>query len=550
MGNQQNNLKYIEDEFRKNSITLSLNSMQLNEIEIKFISQIISKSTSLLNLLINNTNLGDSGLSLLTEPFKSNSHLKGIYLESNKITEIGAYNLATALKINKSIEKIELLDNSIGDNGVKSLCISLTFNNTLQKLGLSDNHITDQSMNYIVTTLEKNTSINTLSLYGNKITDEGIKKLCEGLKLNNSLKKIFLGRNEITNIGANLLLEILNMNCSLIEIGLSDNPITNKTIINDINNLLKKVRQIKNTETHTIENSKIENPSLPIEILKIYEDDDETPILKYKINLSDIKFKTSPIKGDIVKVGSGGFGMVYLAEYKGKFVAVKISKGHLILQEMKLVFTLNHPNIHSPICYAKEDDTYYMISKYFQGGDLRDILGGNEEKITIKRKIYIIYQVSNAIMYLHERDPPILHRDIKSNNVLIGYDFNDICLTDFGTAIFTYKDFKLLTDVAGTPNYMSPELFKDQEYDISSDVYSFGMLLYEIFSDRIPFNGLETAAIKRELMNGKRPDMNLVQQKDTPKEIIDLIVRCWDEKPLKRPNIKEVNEILKRLSSI
>jgi len=141
--------------------------------------------------------------------------------------------------------------------------------------------------------------------------------------------------------------------------------------------------------------------------------------------------------------------------------------------------------------------------------------------------------VAEGIKYLHSRRPVMIHRDIKTHNLLISDD-GRVKLCDFG--LVTTR-----ATTAGTPNYMAPELLGDAPFSKAVDVYAFGVVLWELFARKVPFMGWRPADIKEQVLAGDRPP---IPKFEWPEMVVSLIRRCWDQDPDKRPPITAVVEEL------
>ncbi|POM72976.1 TKL protein kinase [Phytophthora palmivora] len=145
--------------------------------------------------------------------------------------------------------------------------------------------------------------------------------------------------------------------------------------------------------------------------------------------------------------------------------------------------------------------------------------------------------IANGMRFLHSRKPAVIHRDLKSANVLL--DPKGVAkLCDFGLVRTKFTS-------AGTPCYMPPELLSGHPFSKSVDVYMFGILLWEIFSRDIPFRGYDISDIKRRVLAGERFRVPTV---DCPRECQELMKRCWDGEPNNRPTFDEVHEALQHVS--
>lgn len=145
-------------------------------------------------------------------------------------------------------------------------------------------------------------------------------------------------------------------------------------------------------------------------------------------------------------------------------------------------------------------------------------------------------QTALALEYLHGRSPGIIHRDLKSHNVLVARD-GTAKLCDFGLV-------QTKTTTAGTPPYMAPELLQDKPFSRKVDVYAFGMMLWELFAQRVPLAGTPVDTIREKVPAGLRPDMHALRS-DTPDAVRELIPRCWAGKPSDRPDFSEIIRSLK-----
>lgn len=167
---------------------------------------------------------------------------------------------------------------------------------------------------------------------------------------------------------------------------------------------------------------------------------------------------------------------------------------------------------------------------------LYDLLHNQRVEYTSYARIQIAADTATAMEYLHSHDPAIIHRDLKSLNLLMSTD-GVIKLCDFGLV-------QAKTTQAGTPAYMAPELLRNRAYNKSVDVYSFGILLFEIFSGEIPFRAYDVEGINRAVCNGERPRIPTL---DTPIEIRELMEDCWDQNATRRPSFSIITQRLATL---
>lgn len=208
------------------------------------------------------------------------------------------------------------------------------------------------------------------------------------------------------------------------------------------------------------------------------------------------------------KIGQGGMAAVFLAtqESFGREVALKIMMPALakepdfaerFMREARTMAQLSHPHIIVVHDVGNSDQLYYYAMAYHTGGDLtHHIRSGG---VTTQEALRITRELADALGYAHEQG--IVHRDIKPDNVLFRERDNAVILTDFGIAKNLNNEINQLTQVGsavGTPKYMSPEQARGQKVDGRSDLYSLGVMLYEMLTGLPPYQAEEsvTLAIK------------------------------------------------------
>jgi serine/threonine protein kinase len=195
------------------------------------------------------------------------------------------------------------------------------------------------------------------------------------------------------------------------------------------------------------------------------------------------------------QIGEGGMATVYKAYQPSldRFVAVKVlaplharTPGfkERFFREAKAVAQLSHPNILPVYDVGMENDICYLVMKCIIGGSMRDLMG---DKMALPRVCRYIDQVSGALDHAHERG--IIHRDIKSHNLLLEGEW--LFLMDFGIAKIMEASTVLTSagELMGTPCYMSPEQASGKPVDHRTDIYSLGIVLYEMITGTVPFKG-------------------------------------------------------------
>ncbi|GBC00447.1 hypothetical protein RclHR1_03860012 [Rhizophagus clarus] len=261
---------------------------------------------------------------------------------------------------------------------------------------------------------------------------------------------------------------------------------------------------------------------------------------------------------NIQEIGTGGFGKVYRAKWKNsyQYFALKsllnIDESaikelvHEIELQREVTFHNNIISFYGVTISDQEnqrDDIkkYFLVMEYADGGSLSNYLKENYKKLTWEVKLKLAYQLTNAVLCLHDED--IIHRDLHSNNVLVNQ--NIIKLADFGLSRRIEASTKMKRDLFGVVPYVDPKKFSDRSYTLNkkSDVYSVGVLLWEISSGQPPFyveGESYDGSLAVQIMQGLRE----TTVPDTPIEYAKIYTECWNDNPNNRPSIYEVVERL------
>ena len=186
----------------------------------------------------------------------------------------------------------------------------------------------------------------------------------------------------------------------------------------------------------------------------------------------------------------GGMSTVYLAYHilTRAFVAIKVvdsqsSDVNMLYREMEITKALEHEHIIPCLDAGQYGRYFYLVMPYLRGGTLEDKL--NEGLPTLKEACIVLEQLTSALAYIHSLG--ILHRDIKPANILFDND-NNLYLTDFGIVSWLGEKPGYDGHMLGTPHFVAPEIF-DGQVDVRSEVYSVGILLYQMLTGYLPFDG-------------------------------------------------------------
>nr|UCK81531.1 mitogen-activated protein kinase kinase kinase 7 [Arenicola marina] len=267
---------------------------------------------------------------------------------------------------------------------------------------------------------------------------------------------------------------------------------------------------------------------------------DETPDFVEEIEYSKLRF--------FEVVGRGAFGVVTRAKWNGIDVAVKHieteSEKKAFITELKQLSRVNHPNIvhlygactKYPVC---------LVMEYAEGGSLYNVLHGTgpQPDYHVGHAMSWAYQCAVGVEYLHGMKPkPLIHRDLKPPNLLLIAWGVRLKICDFGTACDAHTH---MTNNKGSAAWMAPEVFEGSNYSEKCDVFSWGIILWEVLTRRKPFDEIGGPAfrIMWAVHNGTRPPLI----KDCPKPLEVLMTRCWSSNPCERPSVAEVVRIMARL---
>ena len=259
------------------------------------------------------------------------------------------------------------------------------------------------------------------------------------------------------------------------------------------------------------------------------------------------------------KLGEGGMGIVYKAQdlKLDRLVALKFLPPHLsaseqdkarFIQEAKAAAALNHPNVCSIIDIQEHDRPadaaagrqMFIVMEFVEGQTLRE-KGVN---IPLKQAVDIGIQLADGLAAAHEKG--IVHRDVKPENIMIRKD-GRVQIMDFGLA--KLKGASRLTkegSTVGTAGYMSPEQVQGQETDHRSDIFSLGVVLYQLFTGQLPFKGVHETAIAYEIVNVDAPPMASIKPEIDP-ALDAMILECLEKDIQERAqSAKQVSIDLKR----
>jgi serine/threonine-protein kinase len=224
-------------------------------------------------------------------------------------------------------------------------------------------------------------------------------------------------------------------------------------------------------------------------------------------------------------LGSGGCGTVFLAKdaWIDKKVAIKVphrqtgAEGEL-LQEPRLLAALDHPNIVGILTAERVQGVFFIVMEYVKGESLEAVLD-REKSLDVARALAYAVQVLKGVEHAHEAQ--ILHRDLRPANVLVS-ESGLVKVADFGTSRLLEKSHA--TTVIGSPPYMAPEQFQGRAV-LASDIYSVGVMLYQMLTGTLPYFSPNPAQIERLVAQGRCTPPK-IRNTQIPKEISDIVMKA------------------------
>jgi len=250
-------------------------------------------------------------------------------------------------------------------------------------------------------------------------------------------------------------------------------------------------------------------------------------------------------------IGHGSSATVFRCRIRGKAAACKqsvvaplrgkvgINSIDLLKNECSIWSHISHKNVVGFLGAAFDGPCFCLLCEYMQDGSL---FNKHERRRTSRASpltehvlLDQLQQVASGMRYLHAHEPPIIHRDLKSANVLL--DGKRLAIADFGLARYQAID---MTAETGTYRWMAPEIIRHGRYCARCDVYSYAMLTTEMLTDQTPFNELCSREAALKAANGYRPTL----PEGTPGWVKDLLVSSWAQDVQTRPTFQDICDFL------
>lgn len=257
----------------------------------------------------------------------------------------------------------------------------------------------------------------------------------------------------------------------------------------------------------------------------------------YEINYNDLEFYEL--------CDGGNYGCVYRALWKSKGQEVAVKKVLVLDKEAEILSRLSHRNV---VCFygaVIAEPNFCLVMEYAEDGSLYAFLGRHRSHmLAFEHILHWARQIALGMNYLHNEAPvKVIHRDLKSKNVVITKDH--VCkICDFGASRFAGSTTKM--SLVGTYAWMAPEVIQSLPVSDACDVWSFGVVLWELLTHEVPFKGIEGFQIAWMVVeNGKR----LAIPSSCPKAFQTLMERCWAANPKQRPSFHEILQLVERMQN-
>lgn len=250
----------------------------------------------------------------------------------------------------------------------------------------------------------------------------------------------------------------------------------------------------------------------------------------------------------VAQIGQGGMATIFKAYQTNldRYVALKVMHPALkedrsfvmrLQREATVIAKLSHPNIVAVHDFREYEGIPFLVLQYIEGKTLKDVL--KEQKLNTQQILNIVRPVADALSYAHARG--VLHRDVKPSNILIDNE-GHVYLSDFGLARIAQSGESTASQdmMIGSPHYLSPEQAKSETVDVRTDVYSLGVVLYEMFVGRVPFKAETTYATILAHINDPPPPPRSINPK-VPPAVEQVILKALAKNPNDRyPSVREM----------
>eukprot|EP00002_Diphylleia_rotans_P037712 TRINITY_DN8454_c0_g1_i2.p1 TRINITY_DN8454_c0_g1~~TRINITY_DN8454_c0_g1_i2.p1 ORF type:complete len:705 (+),score=133.98 TRINITY_DN8454_c0_g1_i2:313-2427(+) len=246
-------------------------------------------------------------------------------------------------------------------------------------------------------------------------------------------------------------------------------------------------------------------------------------------------------------LGSGSYGTVYKVDFKGTSYAMKklhrqtmtTSQYMVYMKEILLMRSLHHPHVVQLHGACMKAPNLCMLIELAEYGSLQAVLLNTKIPLDDMTKTRALLQISDAMKFLHQQTPAVIHRDLKSTNILV-FNLSPIVVKvgDFGFARIKLENQTMTK--CGTRAWLAPEIILGNHYNEKVDVFSYSIMCWEVFHRDVPYKNLDGIRVNASVLKGVRPTLSKVPSKD----IEVLLQQGWDENPERRPTFTTIHSTL------
>ncbi|KAL2547355.1 PAS domain-containing protein tyrosine kinase family protein [Forsythia ovata] len=244
------------------------------------------------------------------------------------------------------------------------------------------------------------------------------------------------------------------------------------------------------------------------------------------------------------EIGQGSYAFVYRGIWNGCDVAVKVYSGYQYgeetlsdcKKEIDIMRKLRHPNVLLFMGAVCSQEKLAMVTEFLPRGSLFKTLHKNNQSLDMKRRLRMALDVARGMNYLHHRNPPIVHRDLKSSNLLVDKSWT-VKVGDFGLSRLKNATFLTAKSGRGTPQWMAPEVLRNEPSTEKSDVFSFGVVLWELVTESIPWSNLNSLQVVGVV---GFMDRRLDLPENLDPRVSSIICDCWQSNQEHRPSFEDI----------
>ncbi|XP_024545123.1 dual specificity protein kinase shkD-like [Selaginella moellendorffii] len=243
-------------------------------------------------------------------------------------------------------------------------------------------------------------------------------------------------------------------------------------------------------------------------------------------------------------IGQGSCGSVYRGMWCGSDVAVKVfsERGFSpallddFRKEVAIMRKVRHPNVLLFMGAVATPDNLCIVTEFLPRGSLFRLLHRKTPGLDLRRRLRMALDIARGMNYLHHCKPPIVHRDLKSSNLLVDKDWT-VKVGDFGLSRLKHATLLTTKSGRGTPQWMAPEVLRNEPSDERADVYSFGVIVWELATEQVPWDGMNPMQVVGAVgfMNQR-----LTIPPNTDPGFTALMEQCWQSDPKARPSFEEI----------